>query len=208
MSHVISKGSDANVELQKNAQTPLSVLYDDKSVLEQMHYSLMLQVMRRTGLSVLLDGESGTSGCKKLLNAIILATDLGVHDQFMQSFEDLISNGVSATDPFKAKVLACQALIKCADISNPVCHPLFLFPLMLTCLDLAVISGSTIHRITALGCSAFLRMVVPSYSGKTPAPTPERISICKRTRRSERSSILHRKVCRPIVQACGPRYSS
>ncbi|TCD60865.1 3',5'-cyclic-nucleotide phosphodiesterase, partial [Steccherinum ochraceum] len=103
----------------KNAQTPLSVLYDDKSVLEQMHYSLMLQVMRRTGLSVLLDGESGTSGCKKLLNAIILATDLGVHDQFMQSFEDLISNGISATDPFKAKVLACQALIKCADISNP-----------------------------------------------------------------------------------------
>lgn len=102
------------------------MLYDDKSVLEQMHYSLMLQVMRRSGLSGLLDGsaplngDQGTPGCKRLLLSIILATDLSVHDQFMQDFEELIRHGITRVDAFKAKVLVCQALIKCADISNPV----------------------------------------------------------------------------------------
>lgn len=102
------------------------MLYDDKSVLEQMHYALILQVMRHTGLGELLDGwaahhgESGTLGCKKLLLSTILVTDLSVHDQFMQDFAQLVDEGGSITDPFKAKVLVCQALIKCADISNPV----------------------------------------------------------------------------------------
>ncbi|THH27442.1 hypothetical protein EUX98_g6746 [Antrodiella citrinella] len=109
----------------KNAQTPLSVLYDDKSVLEQMHYALILKVMKHTGLGGLLDGSadprghSSTLGCKKLLLSTVLVTDLSVHDRFMLEFAEMIDHGDFLTDPFKAKVLACQALIKCADISNP-----------------------------------------------------------------------------------------
>ncbi|KAH8084303.1 HD-domain/PDEase-like protein [Cristinia sonorae] len=106
----------------KNAQTPLAVLYDDKSVLEQMHYALILQVMRHTGLGILLDGSTsphGNTGCKKLMLSTILVTDLSLHDQFMRDFTELVENPGHFSDPFKAKMLACQALIKCADISNP-----------------------------------------------------------------------------------------
>ena len=111
---------------QKNAQTPLSVVYDDKSALEQMHYTLLLQVMRHSGLGHLLDGPTSqqtptaSAGCKKLLLSIILVTDLSVHDQFMQDFAELIEHDTIPSDPLRAKTLACQALIKAADISNPV----------------------------------------------------------------------------------------
>ena len=92
-----------------------------------MHYALILQVMRHTGLSGLLDGSSlhghpRVLGCKKLLLSTILVTDLKVHDQFMQDFAKLVDDH-SMEDPFKAKLLACQALIKAADISNPVSIP-------------------------------------------------------------------------------------
>lgn len=83
--------------------------------------------MRHTGLGGLLDGlsathngTSATLGCKKLLLSTILVTDMSVHDQFMRDFAELVERGVDPADHFKAKVLACQALIKCADISNPV----------------------------------------------------------------------------------------
>ncbi|KAG8872732.1 3',5'-cyclic-nucleotide phosphodiesterase [Tulasnella sp. 331] len=40
---------------QKNARTPLSIVYDDKSALEQMHCQLLLNLMRKHGLSHLID---------------------------------------------------------------------------------------------------------------------------------------------------------
>ncbi|KAG9005504.1 3',5'-cyclic-nucleotide phosphodiesterase [Tulasnella sp. JGI-2019a] len=40
---------------QKNARTPLSIVYDDKSALEQMHCQLLLNLMRKHGLGHLID---------------------------------------------------------------------------------------------------------------------------------------------------------
>ena len=75
---------------------------------------------------------------RKLLLLTVLSTDMGVHDDFMNNFNKLIlrtQNGpVDDLDDFDTRVLVCQALIKCADISNPVIfntcftlHPSHLF---------------------------------------------------------------------------------
>lgn len=103
---------------QRNAKTPLSVVYDDKSVLEQMHYSLIMQIMRHNNLGFLLDRPCTGSTFRKLLLGAVLATDMGVHFDFMTEFANLLQG--ADFPELKRRVLVCQALIKCADISNPV----------------------------------------------------------------------------------------
>ncbi|CDO77061.1 hypothetical protein BN946_scf184473.g5 [Trametes cinnabarina] len=101
----------------KNAKTPLAVVYDDKSVLEQMHYSLIMQIMRHHNLGFLLDRPGSGPLFRKLLLGTVLATDMGVHFDFMNEFRHLL-RGANFPD-LKRRILVCQALIKCADISNP-----------------------------------------------------------------------------------------
>ncbi|TBU38768.1 HD-domain/PDEase-like protein [Dichomitus squalens] len=101
----------------RNAKTPLSVVYDDKSVLEQMHYSLIMQIMRHNNLGFLLDRPLTGSTFRKLLLGAVLATDMGVHFDFMTEFANLLKG--ADFPELKRRVLVCQALIKCADISNP-----------------------------------------------------------------------------------------
>lgn len=93
------------------------MVYDDKSALERMHYALLLQVMRHNGLGDLLDRQQSGVRVRKLLSAVVLATDMSVHFEFMKNFTSLIEGA-----PYCAtkRTLVCQALIKCADISNPV----------------------------------------------------------------------------------------
>ncbi|THH12773.1 hypothetical protein EW146_g7382, partial [Bondarzewia mesenterica] len=105
----------------KNAKTPLSSLYDDKSPLEQLHCTLLLHLMRRQGLGCLLDNPKSGARFRKLLLETVLATDMRVHLDFMKRFKRIVDG--EKLDDMNKKVLVCQALIKCADISNP-CRPL------------------------------------------------------------------------------------
>ena len=83
-----------------------------------MHYALLLQIMRYNGLGDLLDRHYSGVRVRKLLSAAVLATDMSVHFDFMKSFASLVNGtGVSLAE---RTTLMCQALIKCADISNPV----------------------------------------------------------------------------------------
>lgn len=65
---------------------------------------------------------------KRLLLLTVLSTDMGVHDDFMNNFNKLMSRTrgqlVDSPDDFDTRVLVCQALIKCTDISNPVSNSL------------------------------------------------------------------------------------
>lgn len=97
----------------KNAQTPLSIVFSNRSALEQMHCSLLLRIMRHHGLGPLLERPQA----RKLLWETIMATDMSVHADFMESFERLIS-GEKGPITLR-KVVMCQAIMKCADISNP-----------------------------------------------------------------------------------------
>ncbi|KAF9269705.1 HD-domain/PDEase-like protein [Marasmius fiardii PR-910] len=117
--HDVAHPGFTNV-FMKNAKAPLSLVFDNKSPLEQMHISLLLRVMRHHGLAPLLDDPTDCSGqrVRKLLSETVLATDMSVHATFMQNFRSLLS-GRGDVDLFRRQVLICQAIIKCADISNP-----------------------------------------------------------------------------------------
>lgn len=75
-------------------------------------------------------GASGTgTGFRDLLMKVILVTDMGVHFQWMPKIEELLQKiqrhevvAENADDEVdsETRILLCQALIKCADISNPV----------------------------------------------------------------------------------------
>lgn len=112
-------------------------MYDDKSALEQMHCALLLQLMRKHGLGhlVLTSTEaarcSGSeSGChgngefRKLLVQTVLITDMVLHFDWMGKMKELAKDVQSGDTSRRAldeiKLLICQALIKCGDISNPV----------------------------------------------------------------------------------------
>ncbi|TRM62334.1 hypothetical protein BD626DRAFT_548700 [Schizophyllum amplum] len=101
----------------KNAQTPLSVVFDGKSALEHMHCQLLLRVMRQHGLGVLLDHPTDGARIRRLLWETVMATDMSVHAEFMKNFSVL----VASRDATRARrqTLVCQAIMKCADISNP-----------------------------------------------------------------------------------------
>ena len=85
-----------------------------------MHYAILIQVIRHHGLANLLDRPSGQV-FRKTLAGIVLATDMGVHFEFMKNFAHLVA-GKDLPLSYR-KLLLCQALIKCADISNPVSLP-------------------------------------------------------------------------------------
>lgn len=101
---------------------PLAQLYNDNSVLEAFHCAAFSQILRRYWPAAFKDRQ-----LRKLLISSILATDMGVHQKFMERLgylqEKFYANGKSV-DGWKPqdkeiyKTLVCGLLIKCADISN------------------------------------------------------------------------------------------
>ncbi|KAB8272339.1 high affinity cAMP phosphodiesterase [Aspergillus minisclerotigenes] len=101
---------------------PLAQLYNDNSVLEAFHCAAFSQILRRYWPSAFKDKQ-----IRKLLISSILATDMGVHQKFMERLgslqEKFYENG-QTVDGWKPqdldmyKTLLCGLLIKCADISN------------------------------------------------------------------------------------------
>jgi 3',5'-cyclic-nucleotide phosphodiesterase len=104
---------------------PLAQLYNDQSVLEAFHCAAYSQILRRHWPVAFQD-----KAIRKLMISTILATDMGVHSDYMQQLGNLQSkihesgttDGWSPKDIDWARTLACGLLIKCADISNVVCN--------------------------------------------------------------------------------------
>jgi 3'5'-cyclic nucleotide phosphodiesterase len=117
-SFLLSLNLSYSQSTKKNAQAPLSSLYDHNSPLEQLHYTLLLHILRRQGFSFLLDNPHSTPHFRKLLAETVLATDMRVHSHFMERFRRMVHG--ADVDLWTRRVLVCQALIKAADISNPV----------------------------------------------------------------------------------------
>lgn len=102
---------------------PLAQLYNDRSVLESFHCAAYSQILRRYWPAAFGDGKM-----RSLMISSILATDMGLHFDYMKKLgllqEKLRTDG--NTDSWDArtiveqKSLACALLIKCADISNVV----------------------------------------------------------------------------------------
>lgn len=102
---------------------PLAQLYNDRSVLESFHCAAFSQILRRYWPSAFEDRKM-----RSLMISSILATDMGLHFEYMKKLADL-KEKLSANDSTEGwnsrmideqKSLACALLIKCADISNVV----------------------------------------------------------------------------------------
>nr|AAX73257.1 high-affinity phosphodiesterase [Cryptococcus neoformans var. grubii] len=112
---------------------PLSQVYEDKSVLENMHCMLVVQLLRKYGFGFLIERTKSSSEAQALSNldqksfrqvlySSILATDMSLHFAWVQrlkEFDDRLKSGEAGAVEDE-RILICQALIKCADISNPV----------------------------------------------------------------------------------------
>lgn len=102
---------------------PLAQLYNDQSVLEAFHCAAYSQILRRHWPSVFAD-----KSLRRLLISSILATDMGVHSDYMQQLGNLqekihetkSTDGWAPKDIEACRKLTCGLLIKCADISNVV----------------------------------------------------------------------------------------
>lgn len=101
---------------------PLAQLYNDNSVLEAFHCAAFSQILRRYWPAAFKDRQ-----LRKLLISSILATDMGVHQKFMErlgSLQEKFDENNRTLDGWKPqdiemyKTLVCGLLIKCADISN------------------------------------------------------------------------------------------
>lgn len=103
--------------------TPLAQLYNDRSVLESFHCAAYSQILRRYWPAAFEDRKM-----RNLMISSILATDMGLHFDYMKKLGDLQeklqdSNSSEAWNGRQAeehRSLACSLLIKCADISNVV----------------------------------------------------------------------------------------
>ena len=101
-------------------RAPLAQLYNDKSILESFYCAAFSQVLR-THWPKMLDQ-------RKMIIDMILATDMGLHFEFMSKLEKLCKKFGGGGGPEKwddktvadYRTLLCALIIKCADISNVV----------------------------------------------------------------------------------------
>jgi hypothetical protein len=102
---------------------PLAQLYNDQSVLESFHCAAYSQILRRHWPAAFEDTKM-----RKLMISSILATDMGMHFEYMKKLGDVqerlevdnSTDGWNGRQLEEGKSLACSLLIKCADISNVV----------------------------------------------------------------------------------------
>lgn len=102
---------------------PLAQLYNDRSVLESFHCAAYSQILRRHWPSVF-----SSKDMRQLMISCILATDMGLHFDYMKKLgwlqeklhEDGGAEGWNGRVIQENRTLACNLLIKCADISNVV----------------------------------------------------------------------------------------
>ncbi|KAL7412578.1 hypothetical protein BDY24DRAFT_341660 [Mrakia frigida] len=126
----------------KNAKAPLSQVYEDKSALEHLHCILVVSLLKKHGFGWLFAEAKAARAAvvdfRKLLFGTILATDMSMHFGWMSSLVEMgeqggmgvgglsLSEGAKERLAGKDRLMVLQALMKCADISNPVSRPVSL----------------------------------------------------------------------------------
>lgn len=75
--------------------------------------------MQHHGLTALFNDHTKGAYLRKLLLTTVLATDMSVHDDFMEKLQLHLDHEEYTL--CSRQMLISQALLKCADISNPVC---------------------------------------------------------------------------------------
>jgi hypothetical protein len=93
---------------------------------------LVVRLLRKHGFDFLVSSTSTKNstfepqGFRKILYSSVLATDMSLHFAWiarLKEFGASLRTGKVSNEE-DDRIMLCQAIIKCADISNPVC----LFP--------------------------------------------------------------------------------
>lgn len=111
-------------------KAPLALVYNDRSVLENLHCAALSRILMRKWPSIQL------GNMRKIVLELILSTDMALHFDYMSRFKDMEALCLSTREAFKDPILASEgneippatlekhrltlfsALIKCGDISN------------------------------------------------------------------------------------------
>lgn len=104
------------------AQTPLAQLFNDQSVLENMHCAVMFAVLRVEGSNLLEGMDSQSQALFRSLGVrMILNTDLAKHvhavSQFRQDFIDGLSGTTRELSSARRQDFLCY-LLKCSDVGG------------------------------------------------------------------------------------------
>ncbi|KAI9471848.1 MAG: hypothetical protein EXX96DRAFT_509592 [Benjaminiella poitrasii] len=99
-----------------NSSNPLAVLYNDRSVLENLHSTTLFQLLSKHGIIQLVGAPNSDDykEFRKVIVSSILSTDMSLHPEYLAR----IKEQQASTIPPENVIILCCALIKCADISN------------------------------------------------------------------------------------------
>jgi hypothetical protein len=121
--HDVGHPSFGNSILRESGH-PLSILYNDTSVLENMHATILFSILRQPCYDFLRGwSEERRKRFRRRVVAWILATDMSSHFDFIRKFDEgfpSLDTGHSVELTEEQRGQLCIALIKCSDISNVI----------------------------------------------------------------------------------------
>ncbi|KAG0179237.1 3',5'-cyclic-nucleotide phosphodiesterase [Apophysomyces sp. BC1021] len=124
--HDVAHPGVNNVFLSKSA-APLALLYNDCSILENFHSTVLFQILKKHNFDQFVGGAGSPEyeEFRKTIITSILATDMALHNDYVSKVKEqadrLRNTNIQALDAAareKERLLLCSGLIKCADISN------------------------------------------------------------------------------------------
>merc|ERR1712032_738555 len=146
------------------AETPLAMLFNDQSVLENMHCTITFSVLHSTSSNFLagLDGTLRTT-FRSLIVQMILETDLGKHIQLVSRFRQEFLNTINLDtaghriqlphNPAQRKELLAFAL-KCCDVAHST-KPFDLHVLWTLRINAEFFEQGDLERQMGVPCSPF-----------------------------------------------------
>eukprot|EP01133_Synstelium_polycarpum_P007201 gene7201-8364_t len=108
-----------NNTFQVNAQTDLSLQYNDISVLENHHANLTFKILKNNDCNI-LEGlnEDQYKELRRSVIQLILATDMAFHFEYINKFQHHLNNQPFDRNKKEDRQMILNFLIKCGDISN------------------------------------------------------------------------------------------
>eukprot|EP01139_Manchomonas_bermudensis_P003608 Amastigsp_a10941_40.p1 type:complete len:330 gc:universal Amastigsp_a10941_40:45-1034(+) len=109
-----------NNAYQVNAQTPLAMVYNDVSCLENHHCSHGFAILSSPESNIFLYlPPSSYREVRRIMVKCILATDMANHFRIKDEFSKVVAAGFSMADAAH-RALLCTIILMCCDISNEV----------------------------------------------------------------------------------------
>ncbi|KAL9645578.1 hypothetical protein ABK040_000641 [Willaertia magna] len=149
-----------NNSFEINAQTYLSILYNDRSVLENHHIAEAFELMRNKDLNILQSlSEEQYKDVRETVIQMVLSTDLSNHGAIMARFKTKVEKeneshevDISAKDDVR---LALQMAIKVSDASNPA-RPQQLYLKWAQLFDEEIRNQGSVEKELSLSVSPFM----------------------------------------------------